>query len=388
MCETVRAWPKNGSGQEEKKLFRRKKPFCPVPRLISVSRIEAEEIGAIAVMRKKLFRVCMVLSAGGAVAAAVLSGAAAASAAPPHAPSWHPVLSVPGGGVAEAVVATGKGTGWAFLRDGSAYQRVGAAAWEKVAFPGRGGYVNAAAASSPSNVWAAFRPAAGGGGSQVDRWNGRQWSVVRSFGGSVTSLSVLGPDDVWAFGGASYGEGVFHFNGRGWAEVSPALSGGSAVSDRDVWAYSGTRLAHYDGRKWTEASVAGLFPASTGGRVAPALTGVLALAPGNVFAVGVGWAGVGGGAAVVLHFNGHGWSRAAAGPAVLGPAGPVSDGRGGLWMTSDTHQNFEVLLHYSAGRLVSAGEPFMSVASIPGTAEALGGNASPVATTPAVYQYS
>jgi len=108
------------------------------------------------VMKQKLFRVSMVLSAGGAIAAAVLSGAQAASAATPHAPSWHPVLSVPGGGVTEAVVATGKTTGWAFLGNGAAYQRVGATAWKKVAFPGGNGYVDAAAASSPSNVWAAF----------------------------------------------------------------------------------------------------------------------------------------------------------------------------------------------------------------------------------------
>jgi hypothetical protein len=40
------------------------------------------------------------------------------------------------------------------------------------------------------------------------------------------------------------------------------------------------------------------------------------------------------------------------------------------------------------GRLADAGEPFMSVASIPGPAAALGGNASGVATTPVVYQYS
>lgn len=116
---------------------------------------------------------------------------------------------------------------------------------------------------------------------------------------------------------------------------------------------------------------------------------VTALAPNNVFATGVGWAGVGGGAAVVLHFNGHGWSRAAAGPTVINSAVTLaSDGKGGLWMTSDTHQNYEVLLHYSAGQLVNANEPFMSVASIPGKAEALGGNATGVATAPVVYQYS
>ena len=106
---------------------------------------------------------------------------------------------------------------------------------------------------------------------------------------------------------------------------------------------------HYDGRKWTETSVAGLFPPSTGG---------------------------------------HRWSLAAAGQSVLGPLSLASDGKGGLWMTSDIHENYQVLLHYSAGQLVNANEPFMSVASIPGTAVALGGNASPVATMPTIYQYS
>ena len=47
-----------------------------------------------------------------------------------------------------------------------------------------------------------------------------------------------------------------------------------------------------------------------------------------------------------------------------------------------------MLLRYSGGQLVDANEAFMSVASIPGTAAALGGNATGVATTPVVYQYS
>jgi hypothetical protein len=308
-------------------------------------------------MRQKLLRVSMVLGAGGAVAAVALSGAPGASAAAAHVPSWHPVLSVPGGGVTEAVVATGKTTGWAFLYNDTAYQRVSATAWKKVAFPGHNGYVIAAAASSPSNVWAAFHSTTGG--SQVDRWNGRKWSVVKSFPGSVTSLSVLGPGDVWAFGGAAGGQGVFHFNGRGWAEVASTLQGGSAGSDRDVWAYSGSQVAHYDGRKWTATNVAGLFPTSSGATVAPVVTGVLALGPGNVFATGEGWGGHFGGPAVVLHFDGHRWSRAAAGPGVIASGVSLaSDGRGGLWVTSDTHENYQVLLHYSAGRLVDAGEPF------------------------------
>ena len=352
-----------------------------------VNHCEDKEIGAFRIVKHRLFRVSVVVTAGGAVAAAMLSGAQVASASTPQAPSWHPVLSVQGGGQTDAVVATGKTTGWAFLTNGAAYHRVGATAWNKVAFPGTNGYVNPAAASSRSNVWAAFQSTIGGSGSQVDRWDGRQWSTVKSLPGSVTSLRVLGPDDVWVFGGA----GVFHFNGHRWAKVSsPALSGGSLTSDRDVWAYHGTQIEHYDGPKWAETSLVGLFPAGTELRFAPVLTGVLALAPDNVFATGVGWAGVGGGPAVVLHFNGHRWSLAAAGPAyIINSATTLApDGHGGLWMTSDTHENAEVLLHYSAGQFANANEPFMSVASIPGTTEALGGNASPVTTTPTVYQYS
>ncbi len=276
------------------------------------------------------------------------------------------------------------------LVDGAAYERTGATTWKQVQFTGGNGYVNAAAASSPSDVWAAFRPAAGGG-SQVYRWNGTNWSVAKSFPGDVTGLSVLGPDDVWAFGGASGGGGVFHFNGHSWAEVSSTLPGGSATSDQDVWAYSGTQVAHYNGGKWTETSVAGLFPASTGGQAAPTLTGILALAPNNVFAAGTSWGGQAGRAAAprsCCTSTGTAWSLAAVGPDVLAPGSLASDGQGGLWMTSDTHENFEELLHYSDGQLVSANEPFVSVASIPGTAEALGGNATGVATQPVVYQYS
>jgi hypothetical protein len=351
-----------------------------------MSRIEAEKIGAVTAMKQKVFRVSAVLGTGGVIAAAVLSGASAASAAAPPAPSWHPVLSGQGGGVVTALVATGKTSGWAFLGSGAAYERVGATSWKQVALPGQSGLVTAAAASSPSNVWADFRPTAGG--SQLDRWNGRRWAVVKSFPGTITTLSVLGPDDVWAFGGAN-GGGAFHFNGRGWAEVSSTLQDGSASSDTNVWAFSGTQLARYDGRRWTETDVAGLFPAVSGHHGEPFLTGVLALSPDNVFATGVGWGSVGGGAAVVLHFNGHAWSLVANGPAVVigSGASPAPDGRGGLWMTARTHENYDVLLHYSAGQVVDANEPFASVASIPGTDEALGGSGGLGASLPTVWQY-
>jgi hypothetical protein len=167
--------------------------------------------------------------------------------------------------VVVTVVATGRTSGWAFLASSPvAYERVGATAWKPVAMPEKGGAVGVAGATSPGNVWAAYSAQAG---THVDRWNGSRWTVMRSFPGQVSSLSVLGPNDVWVFGGlpGQTSQGVFHFDGRHWTEVAKAWQGGSALSDRDVWAYSGTTIGHFDGRRWTEANVAGLFPAKTAG---------------------------------------------------------------------------------------------------------------------------
>jgi hypothetical protein len=73
-----------------------------------------------------------------------------------------------------------------------------------------------------------------------------------------------------AFGGLTnkttkFPQGVFHFNGRSWTQVTAAFQGGSALNDRNVWACTGTTIAHFDGRKWTQVNVAGLFPAKTPG---------------------------------------------------------------------------------------------------------------------------
>jgi hypothetical protein len=71
-------------------------------------------------------------------------------------PSWRTVLTAVNGTANNQfapATATGRTTGWAFLNDPTfAYERTSATTWEKVAFPGRDGAVNIAAASSPSNV--------------------------------------------------------------------------------------------------------------------------------------------------------------------------------------------------------------------------------------------
>jgi hypothetical protein len=343
-------------------------------------------------MKRNLARKSVVLGAGGMLAVGLLSTAATAAsaatnanaaAAQAHGPSWHTVLSVSNGtktGLFDTVVATGKTSGWAFRSDGTAYTRTGAATWRKVAFPGQGGAVNVAGASSPSNVWAAYDTASG---TQLYHWSGRTWSLAKSFphGGSLTALSVLGRGDVWAFGGTgSTGtDGVFHFNGRTWTEVSKTPQGGSALSDRDVWAFNGTQAEFFNGRAWTATSVARLLPAGS------SLAGIIALAPGNVYATaGVNNPGRGAVELTALHFNGRTWSKVAAAAGVYTNAGRAlaSDGKGGLWLVGETpgasQENPESslrLLHYSAGRLTTVTVPntaVTSVSSIPGTAEELG----------------
>jgi hypothetical protein len=192
-------------------------------------------------------------------------------------------------GVVTTVIATGKTTGWAFLRDSKvAYERTGATRWKAVELPGAAGTVQAAGASSPSNVWIAYKPNSGGA-PQLYRWNGWKWTLEKNLEkqAEVTGISVLGPHDVWLFGGLGFtGEvGVSHFNGHTWTQLSSFLEDGSALSDNNVWAFAGTQVDHFNGRKWSAVNVGKLLPpAPAGSSVGSYLTSIAALALDNVYA--------------------------------------------------------------------------------------------------------
>jgi hypothetical protein len=352
-------------------------------------------------MRHKLSRISMVLGASGMLAVGLASGAYAATTAgagntakaAASSPTWHTVLSVPNGQFG-SVVATGRTSGWAFQGGGTAYERTGATAWKKVAFPGTGGVVNVAGASSPSNVWAALKSSSGQA-TELYRWNGRSWTAAKSFQGSLTAISVLGPNDVWVFGGSDY-TGVTHFNGRTWTEVSSTLQGGSALSDNNVWAFNGTDVDHYNGRTWTATNVASLLPPQLSGHAPSSLTNIAALAPNDVYATGEGEQTPRGGPGVLLHYNGHSWTKAAESGAFATISGEslASDGEGGLWITAESYPSRleGALFHYSAGQItaVNLGAFDYSVSQIHGTAEALsaGFQAGTGTSTGVVWQYS
>jgi hypothetical protein len=387
-------------------------PTLPIEKVSKPGQAPNIKDGTITVMNRKLSKVSLALGASGILAAGLATTATAASAA--AGPAWHRVLSVANSPVRspydgsyvrfDAVVATGKTTGWAFRSDSKvAYERAGSTAWKKVAFPGGTGTVEAAAATSPSSVWAAYDFS---GGSQIDHWNGKKWSVVKTFPAAVTGISALGANDVWVYGGVrADGTGVWHFNGRTWAEVSSTLQGGSALSDGSVWAYDygANTVDHFNGRTWTATSVAKLLPPPP--QVHPAqVTGVLALSASNVYATAVTSFTQGiGGPLELLHYNGHSWSKVAT--TTFGgnrAQRMVPDGRGGLFLAGVTKAGGQAtVLRYSGGRLTavpipaSASLPVLpfSISLIPGTSQLLAGGvqyatASGSRTNSVVEQFS
>jgi hypothetical protein len=333
---------------------------------------------------------------GGLLALAVLTasatGATATGVTAGTVPQWRVVKTVKTDytGQFTAIVATGKRTGWAF--DGlslvakvTAWREKGGS-WTKAAFPSvPGEEVVAAGADSPKDVWAFTRNFTGS--SRVLRWNGSTWSAVRTFTGAIAGATVLSGRNVWVYGQeAEPGEpalGVWFYNGKTWTHVSQTIQGGSALSDKNVWGFSGTNVEHWNGARWTAASVRSLLPAKNpNGLNFPAVVGILALSAKNVYAFGNGGAQDEGGPLVVLHYNGSTWSKAAAGQFGYGPASQLSsDAVGGLWLPMEgSVGGTSYLLHYANGKLAKAMLPVSApqitigaVTRIPGTGQLLAG---------------
>ena len=322
-----------------------------------------------------------------------ITGASPALATPAKAAGWSIVKQVHSGPAGDftAVVATGKSSGWAFNGNPlaapakpAAWKRSGSN-WTRETFPGKSGEeVVAAGATSPADVWA-FTDLRSG--SRVLRYNGHKWSVVTTFARLIGGASVVSAKDVWVFGQPGITEqlGVWHYNGHHWAQVSASLDGGSALSATSVWAFRGTSVYHFNGHKWARTKVASLLPArSPQGLNDPLVTGIYAQSARSVYAIGNGNAQDEGGPTVVLHYNGHSWSKVATGNFGYGtqPSQQISpDGHGGLWLPMPGFGGqSSYILHYSGGKLTPAALPHgglgidvVSVAVVPGTTQVLGG---------------
>jgi hypothetical protein len=335
----------------------------------------------------------LIAATGLAVTGAASSSALAApGTAQPMTPAWRIVKQVHSGPDSgfSLVIAAGKNGGWAFNRGSgtsgpTAWRRSGST-WTRVPFPGKSDeFVVAARAISANDVWAFT---ASLNQSRVLRWDGRTWTVKRTFTREIAGAAVISPDDIWVFGQPFFpgpGLGAWHYNGRTWTRVASGhdLEGGSALSANNVWAFDGTDIAHWNGSTWSRTSVAYLLPAKQQLND-PMLAGVVALSSHNVYAIANGFLQDEGGPMVILHWDGYQWSKVAEGNYGFGTQ-PLqqasSDGHGGLWIPMpgvDGQKSY--LLHYSAGHLTAAAVPggpnritVDTVALIPGTFGLLGG---------------
>jgi hypothetical protein len=347
--------------------------------------------------RRRARRVAVAVAAFVALtgAASYTAAIAATSQGPtragqPMRSGWHIVKQVRSGsfGGFTAVVAVGRTGGWAFDQGSvpTAWRRSGST-WTQVRFPGRANeVVIAAAASSATNVWAFT---ADGGQSRALRWNGRSWTVQRSFAQQIGGAVVLSPCNVWVFGQPDFpgsGLGAWHYDGRTWSRVASGhgLQGGSALSPGNIWAFDGSAIAHWNGSSWSRTSVAYDLPPKQELN-GPMLTGIYAQSKNSVYAIANGGRQDEGGPTVILHWDGHHWYKVAEGNFGFGtqPLQQVSsDGHGGLWLPMpgvDGQRSY--LVHYTPGHpLTEAPLPggpntisVQAVATIPGTTDLLAG---------------
>jgi hypothetical protein len=211
--------------------------------------------------------------------------------------------------------------------------------------------MSCAGASSPKNVWAFSGAGASGGNppSTVSalRLRSGHWAVARNFPGSyVTGCNVLSPTNVWVFGGAVAGLGpaigTWHFSGSAWRQFntgSLVLFNGSAVSATDIWAAAADVsdisriqpvIARWNGHAWREIrSIGSALPKVTS-TTKVGLDNIKALSASNVWVLATVFR-QSTLSFLVVHWNGHTWSRVKPGsPGYYLPTA-VRDGNGGWW---------------------------------------------------------
>jgi hypothetical protein len=269
---------------------------------------------------------------------------AASVAVPAPKPPWQMATTVhygPTGNASgySAVIAPAKDDAWVFGgtnpggTSSPAAEHWDGRRWHAWSLPaGLSGFIVAAAASSPGDVWAV-------GGEYALHWNGARWTVAKTWSqaGQATSVVAVSPGDVWVFGSSSFsGEpslGAWHYNGRSWtmaAGVAAAIYRASAVSPGDIWAITvsprGGSVVHYDGRAWAREAAADSALANT------QLDDVLAVSARNVWVSGVTPANAADGHLVLVRWNGRRWKRFVAPWLVQQPERFAADGVGGIWI--------------------------------------------------------
>ncbi len=164
-------------------------------------------------------------------------------------------------------------------------------------------------------------------GALIEHWDGSQWSIVKSastslLNNNLLAIAAIAPQDIWAVG-LSFSNNqnqprqtlIEHWDGSQWSIVKSVNPGGSdstlssvtAISSDDVWAVGGSQsrelIEHWNGKKWSAVSGPALP-----GVTSASLNSVAAVAHDSVWAVGQENTLDSGDGALVEHWNGTTWS--------------------------------------------------------------------------------
>lgn len=343
-----------------------------------------------------------ILAAGVVAALTVVLTAAAPDVSGSRSPSWHVVKTfIPHNTFVDDIVGLRGGIAWAGGESPArtpALHHLTGRTWRAVSLPGPPGtFVTNISATSATNVWAALANEP-----LVARLTGGGW-VTKSFAHGTDAIATdnivtIGPKNTWVFAFDFNTKSPFaeHFNGSTWTRSPlPALvdcdcqtHAVSASSAGNIWAWvfdSKTKAfatMRWNGQKWQVIKLpAHVVP--TGQKVgalqmlAESRTDVWATAD-NVMSTG---------SIILLHWNGHAWTKIGGKLPKGQLAGPIAaDGRGGLWLIGRTRTFSQFILHYTGGRWTRFSMPSDSAGTVQvdalglvaGTMTVLGaGNLSP-----------
>jgi hypothetical protein len=249
---------------------------------------------------------------------------------------WHKVASPSIGGALWGVSALTHTDAWAVGSNGGSgiTEHWDGTSWSYIPSPQPGNYANeldGVAALSSSDVWAVGAHQNYKGMYQepqktlVEHWDGARWSVIASlnpgmFYNSLSAVTALAPNDIWAVGAQGNLQGhsktlIEHWNGKQWSVVqSPSVGpfdnelwSVAGVASNDVWAVGlywappgnviDTLTEHWDGSTWSVVP----SPNPPGGD--NDLHGVAAVANNDVWAVGSSISGP-----LTIQWDGHQWN--------------------------------------------------------------------------------
>jgi hypothetical protein len=239
------------------------------------------------------------------------------------------LLTLAGALLAVCLVAAGSGSAAApVTNDALLVEHWDGIAWTQQATP-NGEDLFGVAALSPKNVWAVGRSLVSRNLALAVHWDGSSWQPVpvpkpKKSASILLSVAARSGDDVWAVGySQKNGVGperplIERWNGSAWRIVASPhpratsqLSGVAVLSRRNAWAvgssnlpsHARTLIEHWNGTRWRIVP-SRITVAHGNGE----LSGVAAVSPGNVWAVGQSGARQRS-HALVLNWNGERWSR-------------------------------------------------------------------------------